>query len=150
MKISVITPCLNSRRYIRQTIESVLSQKGDFELEYIIRDGCSTDGTLGILSDYKNQCIMFSQKGNSPQEAINAGIKMATVSPAIRIREYLSSFRRHNESISVNKFKKQFQKELEISVKYGNIMHKKIHTFNTWKIIYFFKKSIFGETLDGM
>jgi glycosyltransferase involved in cell wall biosynthesis len=78
MKISVITACLNSKRYIRQTIESVLSQKGSFELEYIIRDGCSTDGTLDILEEYKDKCIVISQKDGSPQEAINAGMNMAT------------------------------------------------------------------------
>ncbi len=37
-KISVITPVLNAERYIRETVESVLAQEGDFELEYIIRD----------------------------------------------------------------------------------------------------------------
>jgi glycosyltransferase involved in cell wall biosynthesis len=78
MKISIITPCLNSKKYIRQTIESILSQKGDFELEYIIRDGCSTDGTLEILEEYKDKCIIISKKDGSPQEAINAGMNMAT------------------------------------------------------------------------
>ena len=78
MKISIITACLNSKKYIRQTIESVLSQKGDFELEYIIRDGCSTDGTLDILEEYKDKCIIVSKKDASPQEAINAGMNMAT------------------------------------------------------------------------
>ena len=78
MKISIITACLNSKKYIRQTIESVLSQKGDFQLEYIIRDGCSTDGTLDILEEYKDECVIISKKDGSPQEAINAGMNMAT------------------------------------------------------------------------
>lgn len=77
MKISIVTPCLNSKKYIRQTIESVLSQRGDFELEYIIRDGCSTDGTLDILNEYEDRCTIISEKDGSPQEAINAGMNMA-------------------------------------------------------------------------
>lgn len=77
-KISVITPALNGERFIQQTVESVLSQKGDFELEYIIRDGLSTDSTLEILAEYKNRIRLFSQKDGSPQEAINAGMDLAT------------------------------------------------------------------------
>jgi glycosyltransferase involved in cell wall biosynthesis len=51
-KISIVTPIFNNRRYVRQAIDSVLSQKGDFEIEHIIKDGGSTDGTLEILNEY--------------------------------------------------------------------------------------------------
>ena len=78
IRISVITAVKNGERFIRQTIESVLSQKGDFELEYIIRDGCSTDRTLEIIKEYGNKIILVSKKDGSPQEAINAGMNMAT------------------------------------------------------------------------
>ncbi len=78
VKVSVITPVKNGERFIRQTVESVFSQKGKFELEYIIRDGCSTDSTLEILKEYGNKIIVISKKDGSPQEAINAGMDMAT------------------------------------------------------------------------
>ncbi len=78
MKISVITAVLNGERFIRQTVESILSQEGNFELEYIIRDGKSTDKTLEILEEYKDKCIVVSEKDGSPQVAINAGMAMAT------------------------------------------------------------------------
>ncbi len=77
-KISIITPVLNGADYIRETVESVLSQTGDFELEYIVRDGESTDGTLAILKDYDDRCVVVSEKDGSPQQAINAGMAMAT------------------------------------------------------------------------
>ncbi len=77
-KISVITAVKNGEKYIKNTIESVLSQKGDFELEYIIRDGNSTDNTLNILNSYKDKLIVISKQDGSPQEAINEGLKMAT------------------------------------------------------------------------
>lgn len=54
MKISVVTPCYNAEKYIEETIESVLGQRGDFEIEYIIMDGGSTDNTLGIIRNYKD------------------------------------------------------------------------------------------------
>ncbi len=76
--ISIITPVLNGEPFIRDTVESILSQEGDFELEYIIRDGESTDGTLAALAEYKGRCTVVSQKDGSPQEAINAGMAMAT------------------------------------------------------------------------
>lgn len=78
MKISVITPVLNGGRFIRKTVESVLGQQGDFELEYIICDGESTDNTLSILEEYKDRCTIISRKDGSPQEAINRGMSLAT------------------------------------------------------------------------
>ncbi|MDD3117691.1 MAG: glycosyltransferase family 2 protein [Victivallales bacterium] len=78
MKISVITPVYNGERFIRDTIASVLSQQGDFELEYIICDGESTDGTLAILAEYRDRCTIVSRQDGSPQVAINNGMAMAT------------------------------------------------------------------------
>jgi len=56
-KISIVTPVFNNHRYVRQAIESVLSQKGDFEVEHIIKDGGSTDGTLEILNEYADEGV---------------------------------------------------------------------------------------------
>lgn len=54
MKISIVTPCYNAEKYIEETIESVLGQRGDFEIEYVIMDGGSTDQTLNIVREYKD------------------------------------------------------------------------------------------------
>ncbi len=78
IKISVITAVLNGERYIRETVESILGQKGDFELEYIICDGMSTDRTLSILKEYADRCTVVSRNDGSPQEAINNGMGIAT------------------------------------------------------------------------
>jgi glycosyltransferase involved in cell wall biosynthesis len=78
VKISIVTPTLNCARFVRYAIESVLSQRGDFELEYIIRDGLSTDGTLDVLQEYSSKCRIISEKDGSPQAAINAGLSQAS------------------------------------------------------------------------
>lgn len=52
MKFSIVTPVYNVSAHIAETIESVISQEGDFDIEYIIMDGDSTDGTLEIITKY--------------------------------------------------------------------------------------------------
>jgi glycosyltransferase involved in cell wall biosynthesis len=74
-KISVITPVVNGERYIRETIDSVLSQCGDFELEYIVKDGGSTDNTLDILKEYGDRIKVISCPDRSTEEAIIHGFE---------------------------------------------------------------------------
>lgn len=78
MKSSVITVCFNSVDTIEDTIRSVLSQAhGD--LEYIIVDGGSTDGTLEVIAKYRDRiarCI--SEPDDGIYDAMNKGIRAAT------------------------------------------------------------------------
>ena len=54
MKFSIVTPTFNSQRFLPRAIESVVGQKGDFSIEYIIVDNCSTDQTGDIVERYRN------------------------------------------------------------------------------------------------
>lgn len=55
MKFLIITPLFNSDRYLRETIEGVIYQKGDFEIDYWLVDGKSTDGSVNIIKEYKEK-----------------------------------------------------------------------------------------------
>jgi glycosyltransferase involved in cell wall biosynthesis len=52
MKISIVTPVYNGAKFIQETFNSILIQKGDFELEHIIVDGNSSDKTPQLIADY--------------------------------------------------------------------------------------------------
>jgi glycosyltransferase involved in cell wall biosynthesis len=76
-KITIITPTLNHSRFIEETINSVLSQNYP-NLEYIVLDGGSTDGTVEILKKYKNSLTWISESDNGQIDALNKGLRMAS------------------------------------------------------------------------
>lgn len=77
MKLSIITIVLNDKQNIEKTILSVLTQ--DIELEYIIIDGGSTDGTLNIIEKYRDKIdMLISEKDDGIVDAFNKGLKLAT------------------------------------------------------------------------
>ena len=78
LKISVITPSYNHAEFIGRTIESVQSQRGDFELEHIVVDGGSDDGTIEILKHYGDAVRWVSEPDNGQADALNKGLAMAT------------------------------------------------------------------------
>jgi glycosyltransferase involved in cell wall biosynthesis len=75
-KITVITPCLNSVRYVGEAIESVM-QQGYPNVEHIVADGGSTDGTLEILSRYPHLKILAGPDGGV-YSALNNALATAT------------------------------------------------------------------------
>jgi len=74
--ITVVTPSFNQGNFIRETIESVLSQGID-NLEYIIMDGGSTDQTLSIIEEYKDKLYFESKPDKGQADAVNQGIMKA-------------------------------------------------------------------------
>lgn len=76
--VSVITVCYNCVDKLRQTITSVIGQDSR-QLEYIVIDGASTDGTVEMINDYRDVIHFFlSEKDTGIYDAMNKGIKVAT------------------------------------------------------------------------
>lgn len=92
MKISIVTTAFNAEKYIEETIESVLTQRGNFEVEYIIIDAKSSDSTLTKIVKYKNlvdadfyknynlgaTMTVISESDNGMYDGIAKGLKLAT------------------------------------------------------------------------
>ncbi|MBE3073529.1 MAG: glycosyltransferase, partial [Actinobacteria bacterium] len=75
--VSMVMPCLNQARFLRRALHSVLTQERDFELECIVMDGGSTDGTLAILEGFGDAIRWVSGPDNGQSDALNTGFAMA-------------------------------------------------------------------------
>lgn len=86
MKISIVTTSYNSVSFIKETIESVVNQQGDFEIEYILQDAESTDGTWDIIQQYVEKfkghnrinLLAASEKDGGMYTGINKGLAKMT------------------------------------------------------------------------
>jgi len=78
MRLSIVTTCYNSASTIRDTIESIVSQQGDFELEYIITDAGSKDATRAIIAEFGDKVRLIDATGTNQSQGINRGLREAT------------------------------------------------------------------------
>jgi tetratricopeptide (TPR) repeat protein len=77
-KITVITPSFNQAAYVEETLLSVLNQQYP-NLEYIVVDGCSTDGSQDILRRYESRLSkLIIEPDGGQTEALNKGLRQAT------------------------------------------------------------------------
>ena len=80
MKFTIITTNKNGRRFLEETIRSVISQRGSgVDLEYIVIDGGSTDDSLKIIRHYEQDISqIISEPDRGPVLAINKGLRLAS------------------------------------------------------------------------
>lgn len=127
IKISVITVVYNNKKTLEETINSVLSQSYK-NIEYIIVDGKSTDGTLDIINKYKKNISKFvSEKDNGIYDAMNKGVNMATGD----IVYFLNSDDIFYDNNVLEIVVKAFQKNLDYDYIYGGVVSRGI--FNSGK-----------------
>jgi glycosyltransferase involved in cell wall biosynthesis len=82
MKISIVTASFNQGRFIDKCLNSVRAQQGDFSVEHIILDNCSTDATGESLANYQADSgtvdiQVFVEPDAGQTEAINKGFNLA-------------------------------------------------------------------------
>ena len=77
MKFSIVTISFNQKQYLKTCIDSILSQKG-VELEYIVVDPGSTDGSRELIASYGEKIIQVFEPDAGPADGLNGGFAKAT------------------------------------------------------------------------
>lgn len=120
MRISVITVTWNSSATLRDTMQSVLAQSHT-DVEHIIVDGASTDGTLEIIREmeplYKGRLRWVSEQDNGLYDAMNKGIGMATG----KVVGILNSDDFFTDSSVLSAIAHEFDTHSDIDAVYGDI-----------------------------
>lgn len=143
MKLSVITACRNSVNTIRETIDSVRSQSYP-DIEHIICDGASTDGTIEAVESYNGMVKLIYGPDKGIYDAMNKGIRAAT-GDVIAI---LNSEDFYTNNQVIQKVVDKFQ-EHDADAVYGDLFY--VDSDDTNKVIRYWKTGRFTQHkfLDG-
>jgi len=118
LKVSIITVCLNSKRYLEEAIKSVSGQTYA-NIEHLIIDGGSTDGSIEIFDKYRDRIDkLVIERDNGIFDAMNKGISLASG----EILYFLNSDDRFYDSQVIKKAVETFTGHQEIDFMYGDIV----------------------------
>ena len=125
--ISIITVVFNGEKYLEETILSVINQSYD-NVEYIIIDGGSTDGTVDIIKKYEDRIDYWvSERDGGIYDAMNKGIKLATHN------SYLMWINAGDGLVDLNQFIKVYDKNIDAY--FFSVFQKQINgKMKKWKI----------------
>lgn len=126
MKISIITVVYNNHKTIRTAIESVLGQHYS-DIEYIIVDGKSTDGTLEVVNAYRSRIDqVVSEKDLGIYDAMNKGIALCTG----EVIGILNSDDVYEDNEVLQTVMNTFIKHPELDIVYGDLVYVKNDDLN--------------------
>jgi len=139
MKASIITVCFNSIDTIEHTLKSIFSQNYP-DIEYIIIDGGSTDGTLDILANYQSQIAQcISEPDYGIYDAMNKGIRLSTGD----VIAFLNADDFYANANVVSSIMEAFQ-TMNVDAVYGDIVY--VDKRNANKLVRYWKA---GEYKNG-
>ena len=132
-KITIITVVKNSIDKIERCIQSVINQNYD-NIEYIIIDGGSNDGTVDIINKYRDKIDkIIIENDNGIWDAMNKGLKIANGD----IVGFLNSDDTYNQNTL--KIVNNYFNNFKIDFLFGSVKKYKImHGYSPWKIKYSF------------
>ncbi|MBN2167253.1 MAG: glycosyltransferase [Marinilabiliaceae bacterium] len=139
MTITIITATYQSSATLQSAIESVLNQTAN-NIEYIVIDGGSTDGTIELLKKYDNRIKWFSEPDNGIYDALNKGISKAT-------GDYIGFLHADDLLASDTIIEKisTIINETNADAVYGNLVY--ISKYDTSKVIRYWKSCKFNPSL---
>jgi glycosyltransferase involved in cell wall biosynthesis len=141
MKVSIITVVYNRAATIERAIRSVLNQSYR-NIEYVIVDGASTDGTMTVVDQYSDKITtVISEKDAGMYDALNKGIKAAT-GDIVGILHADDEFA--SEHI-IQQVVDKFQGNPVIDAVYGDVGF--VHAEQPHKIIRYYSSAIFKTNL---
>jgi glycosyltransferase len=139
MKFSIITAAYNSIQHLPAVMESIAGQRID-DLEWIVIDGGSTDGTLPLLKKNKKINQLVSEPDQGIYDALNKGINLATGD----VIGFLHSDDLFCSSETLHHISTAFS-EKEVSVVYGDLVF--IDQTNDKKVVRYWKSQPFRPEL---
>ena len=137
MKISIITVTFNSVSVINDCLTSVKLQKYK-DIEHIIIDGSSTDGTLSLLESKRDQfATLISEDDTGIYDAMNKGIQKSSGD----IIGFLNADDFYTNSEVISKVVSTFKKDKLLEACYGDLIY--VDQLDTSKVIRYWKSSKF-------
>jgi len=119
MKISIITSVYNNKETIKDAIESVVNQIYK-DIEYIVIDGASSDGTIDIIKSYKDKITTFvSERDKGIYDGLNKGVSLATGD----IIAFLHSDDLYANDAVVQMIADEFLKDSSLDGVYGDLIY---------------------------
>ena len=141
MRISIITVVYNKENTIESAIQSVLAQNYP-DIEYVVVDGHSTDGTLLILNKYIDRIDQFlSEKDEGMYDALNKGIHLATGD----VVGILHADDRFAGNDIIKKIADEFLNDKNLDAVYGDIAFVKER--DPYKVVRYYSSSVFRPQL---